>query len=152
VKKGTTPARDLLTWSGRFGEGPVTSFGDPVSTTDYELCVYDDADGTPDLRLAPRADHGGLCGGKPCWKAIGSGFRYSDAQLTRGSMQLLKLGGGLNGRATISAKAKGAQLAIAPLPLATDVVVQLKSSGGQCWQSSFATPTKTDTLQFKATR
>jgi cysteine-rich repeat protein len=152
VKKGTTPALNAFTWRARYAQGPPTSFGNPTMTTDYAVCLYDDADATPALRLSLNVPGGGVCNGKPCWKAAGSGFSYSDSKLTASSVQQLKLGGGTLGRATLSAKAKGGGLLVPPLPLTTGVKVQLKSSVGSCWEAHYAAPLRNDSSQFKATK
>ena len=152
LKMGTNPTLNAFTWKARFGQGPATSFGDPTTTTDYAICLYENAVPTPALRLSLNVPGGGSCSGKPCWKPVGSGFTYLDSKLTESSVQQLKLGGGTLGRANLSAKAKGDGLLVPPLPLTTAVTVQLRSSAGACWQAGYAAPSKNVVTQFKASK
>ena len=124
-------------WSGTGG-----AFGDPVGGgTRYALCLYDTAGGMPSLRVRAAAPAGGFCGSKPCWKATSTGFVYRSATELAGGMRQLSLKAA-GGRTSITVQAKGGNLPALGLPLAQDpaVTVQLKTSGGVCWEMRSAAP------------
>ena len=65
---------DRLVWRWTHGAATAKSdFGNPLATTDYQLCVYD---GSSELVTEGSAASGGLCNGRPCWKETGRGFKY----------------------------------------------------------------------------
>jgi len=152
--------RDVLGWKLTKGDATtVADFGDPVAgTTRYDLCVYDETGGVPSRVLRATIPPGGLCKGKPCWKAAGSGgskgYRYNDNLTTADGIRKIVLKPGLDGKASIILKGKGASLGLPPLPLVQDgaVTVQLKSSAGVCWGTTYDAPaTKNESDQFKDT-
>lgn len=140
--------KDKLAWSWVKGSATAKAeFGDPLTATAYDLCIYN---ATPTLVLAASIPPGGVCGTKPCWKATRHGFVYANKFLTPDGVQQLTLAEGLDGRAKIAAKGKGVNLDMPPLPLSPPVRVQLKSTAGMCWEVTYSAPTKNDAGQFKA--
>src|SRR5207253_2573102 len=72
-----------LGWSFKTGGvTPKSLFGDPLTTTSFNFCVYDESGGTPALVMSLTVPPGGTCGGKPCWKGGKTGFQYKDTLLT----------------------------------------------------------------------
>ncbi len=149
-------ARSKLLWKWLKGTTAFADFGDPVNgSSNYRLCIYDEAAGVPGLKLGGNANAGGTCNGKACWKQSGSatrgGFKYRNSALTPEGLQLIKLKAG-TGKARIIVKGKGANL---PPTIAfgqdTNVTVQLlKSDGGVCWQAVYPAPAvKNSGDQFK---
>ncbi len=132
---------DRLIWQWRKGDvTELASFGDPLSATAYSLCVYDHAAGSSTLTAAFEVPAGGG------WIDRGDGgFRYKDSSATFDGVRKLRLVPGSRGDAKISFTAKGGAISL-PGPAATDryflqdgaVTVQLQSSDGPCWTSSFA--------------
>ena len=152
LKKGTTPDRDSLKWKWQRGSTSSADFGNPLAGTGYQLCLYDETAGTPSTALAASAPAGGLCGTHPCWRALGSGFSYSDRYLTPNGISRIDLRAGSDGKARIGVKGKGAALGLT-LPLADDptVVLQLLNAYGTCWEARFPAPAlASDPTRFKA--
>jgi cysteine-rich repeat protein len=166
VKDGDTAKKDKIIW--KWLKGPQTDhadFGDPSSSDDYLLCVYDRSAGSPSVALAARLPFGGVCNGKPCWKQLGretapKGYRYLDRDLTPNGIQKLKLGPGDAGKAKLLLVGKGGSLPL-PGPVGVDkyfnqdgdVSVQLsRGSAAPCWETVFpAAATKRNTAtQFLA--
>ncbi len=76
--RNTSPdTKDSLLWKWTRGAATAAAdFGDPLTSTSYGLCLYD---GTGVLLADAAAPAGGACaGGRPCWRASRSGFRYVD--------------------------------------------------------------------------
>jgi hypothetical protein len=57
---------------------------------------------------------------------------------------------GIDGKAKIIVKGKGANVEMPTLPLAPPVTVQLQATTGECWEAVYSTPSKNDASQFKA--
>lgn len=144
---------DKLGWKWIKGEATaLEDFGDPLNTTVYTLCLYDETAGVPSLKLTAAVPAGGTCGGDPCWSTIGKGFKYKDPSAGNAGISGLLLKFGESGKAKIVAKGKDANLDMPALPLAQDqhVIVQLKNSLGTCWEARYgATAKKNDGEQFK---
>jgi predicted acyl esterase len=135
-------AADRFLWRWTNGAATTkTDFGNPLSTTGYQLCVYD---GSSALVTDARAPGGGLCDGRPCWKETGSGFKYRKRDVTpaglRNSLQIA-LKAGAAGTAKIGVTGKGGVNPALPLlPLLQPATVQLVSEVGTCWEATFSTP------------
>lgn len=139
--KPGVPAKNALAW--KWSKGPAiakTDFGDPLASDAYHLCVYDA--GT--LVAATRAEAGGTCGKKPCWKSTKSGYAFADKELTPAGVASLGLKSGAVGKGVLQLRAKGASLRLPPLDgLGGPVLVQLlRGSGGACWSTTFSAPFK----------
>jgi cysteine-rich repeat protein len=150
--KDLAPATRRLAW--RWAKGTVTEgdLGDPVTGgTSYTLCVYDATAGSPGLLLRADAPAGGTCGRKPCWTTTRTpGFRYRNGLLLPGALRQLRLRAG-DAVASISAKAKGANLPAPDLPLDQQpaVTVQLRTSAGACWGATYTAPaSRNDATRF----
>ncbi|MEB2284500.1 MAG: hypothetical protein B6D46_03135 [Polyangiaceae bacterium UTPRO1] len=142
--------KDQLNW--KYVKGAATTladFGDPLTATDYTLCVYD-ASARPQPILFARAPAGGTCGKKPCWKAIKGGFKYNDKLYTPDGLQQLLLKSGPATKTKILVKGKGADLPMPALPLTTAVTVQLKNAAGVCWEARYSAAQKNFAEQFRA--
>jgi hypothetical protein len=130
---------------------PKAAFGNPVISTDFLLCVYDNAGGSPHLLTEASVPASGTCGVKPCWTESSTGFKYKDrARMPDGALQLNLKGSLVAGKAQIVAKGKGTSLQLpAPLAIVQPVVTQLKNSAGACWEVTFTAPAvRNTTTQF----
>ncbi|MEO6029539.1 MAG: CocE/NonD family hydrolase, partial [Candidatus Binatia bacterium] len=149
VKDKTPNTADRLQWKWFKGAATtVPDFGTPQTTTSYALCVYD---GSANLLASVNAPAGGICHGKPCWRSTTKGFRYDDKDRTPDGVQRFDLKSGVAGKAQIQLKAQGIHFVPPTLPISNlPVVVQLRSSAGQCWQSTHTSVLADTTTQFKA--
>ncbi len=152
LKRGKTPARNRLLWKWKKGAATAMGeLGDPTATG-YRLCVYDASGGSSAIALRAALPAGGLCRGKPCWSATGSGVKYRDRDATPDGITALTFKAGVAGKASFTLKGKGALVALPSLPLTQDpaVTAQLSNDAGVCWESAFSAPAaKNDATQFK---
>jgi sugar lactone lactonase YvrE len=146
------PAR--LVW--RWTNGAATTLGelgDPETTTDYSLCMYDESGGGSDLLLELTAPGGRQCLNGPCWSAIPSGgFSYKNSESLPDGLRSLKVFAGEDGAAKVSLKAKGDDLALPPLSPPLPLRVQVQASNAECFEAVFDTPgvLRDDGIVFKA--
>jgi hypothetical protein len=140
---------DRLQWKWYKGAATTAAdLGTPQTTTSYALCLYD---GRDQLLTTLRAPAAGDCHGKPCWRATAKGFRYDDKDRTPDGIQRLDLKTGPTGKAQVQVSAKGVSFHPPALPISNvPVTVQLRSSAGQCWQSTTTSVLADTTTQFKA--
>ncbi len=124
----------------------IADFGDPLSSTNYTLCICDESSGTPALAMQALVPPGGICDGKPCWKTTRKGFKFKDKLTTNDGVKLINLKSGPAGKAKIIFKGQGLNLNLPALPLQQDqqVIVQLKNdiNAGECWEARFSAPAK----------
>jgi cysteine-rich repeat protein len=138
---------DLLSW--RWTKGAQTDLGDlgdPLTSTTYTLCLYDQS-ANPQPRFRAVIAAGGWCDGQPCWTQTSAGFRRRDRD---GPVRSIKLKPGASGKAQVTLRGKGTDLDPPPLGLAPTVTVQLKNSAGECWGASYTAPAKNESSQFTA--
>lgn len=139
-------SRDRFAWTWR--KGSSTSHGDlgnPLTTTSYAVCLYDDVAGVPQRRLTkviPPGSH---------WKAYSRGFRFHDSTLGTGGIQTVVLTEGLAGKSGVQVRGKGQPLALPGLPFTKQpsVIVQLMNDT-TCWTSTHTTATANNIAKFKA--
>jgi hypothetical protein len=150
IRDRSNDASDRLVWAWTKGDATDRSaFGDPlVGTTQYAVCLYDSSAGAAQLVMNATIGPGGACGTSACWRTLGSnGFRYGDSSGAVLGVTKMLLRAGEEGRAKITLKAKGSNLAL-PAPAGPNdllrqdpyVVVQLVNSEGSCWESLFPAP------------
>jgi hypothetical protein len=135
IKDKINDTRDRFSWTWSKGAATAKAdFGDPLTTTGYQLCAYDPAS----KLLNTAAPAGGICAGKTCWREQRKGFRYRDADQV-GGLALLKLKEGANGKAKISVRGKGGNLSLPDLPLTRlPVTIQLVTTEGECWEAAYS--------------
>lgn len=153
LKDRSPDNRDLVGWKWSRGAATLKSdFGDPLTTTDYALCVYDLAAGTPTLKLSAQIPAGGTCGARPCWQDAKRGFRYVDKAGSADGIVALSLKEGFEGTAQVAAIGLGLGVDMPTLPLQQDpgVIVQLRNDLGLCWDAEFSAPASTSSpVQFR---
>jgi hypothetical protein len=132
-------SKDSLSWKWLKGAATARAeFGNPMTITDYRLCIYDGALNLVDEAAIPA---GGLCGSAACWKSKSSGFQYKNKSRTPDGVEKLLLKQGLNpGQAKVQLTAKGALLGPPSLPALQPLTVQLKSGNGKCWGAVYSAP------------
>jgi DNA-binding beta-propeller fold protein YncE len=141
VKDDPNDAKDSVIFKFK---GPVTpgELGDPLTTTGYAICVYDESGPGGDAQLLGEAfvPPGGICRTRPCWKATPTGFGFTDAlRVNAGANKLtLKSGGSLGG--TIVAKVGGLNMTAVSPPLVGTVRAQVKNAEGACFEATFTAP------------
>ncbi len=142
--------KDQLQWKWANGaDTPLASFGNPVLSGAYELCLYD-GNGLLTTLVVPPA---GMCAGKACWTAKPTGFTYKDKAGSAAGITQIALKAGPAGKAKIQVKGKGLNL---PMPslvgLASPLTVELRSAtANSCWSARYTFPpvVKNDGVQFK---
>ena len=137
VKDKAANQGDSLTWKLKKGEATtLAELGNPLVGTAYDVCMRNESTGATIFQATVPA--GGTCGGKPCWKTLGSrGYRYKDGGGTAGGVRVLVLKGGDAGQAAVTVKGKGEHLALPALPLPVPVTMRVRASTGECWADTF---------------
>jgi len=133
--------KDRLAWKWRNGAATAfTDFGDPRTSGDYALCVYDASSGPASLLMRATAPAGGRCGTKPCWKARkGKSFVYADPGRTPDGLFGVQLKSGADGKAAITVGGSGDALPLPTLPLGLPITVQVQAGQGPCWEATYTT-------------
>ncbi|HEV7735702.1 MAG TPA: hypothetical protein VGR62_26240 [Candidatus Binatia bacterium] len=150
LKDRTPDTGDSVLWQWRGGvTTPLPTFGDPIGTDDYALCIWD---APSSLLLRADAPHGGACGSKPCWKALGNrGFGYRNASGAPDGLFKMKLLAGTAGKPVIQVNGRGAALPMSSLgSVALPLTVQLQASNGACWESTHSIASVNVPAQLKA--
>ena len=143
--------QDAIQW--KWASGAATGagdFGDPVASDAYRLCIYEGPTPNATLRTDVRFAPGGVCDGKPCWKALGKpagtkGYQYKSK--TRGSLALKP---GIDGKAQIKLAAKGTAAILPPLPLGSFPLRVQLDGAGNCWETTFDAATKNESTKLQA--
>jgi len=141
IKDSTDNKKDTLRWTWAKGSATaLAEFGNPVTTDQYFLCIYDGSTRVSSTTLPA----GGTCGKKPCWAAKKKFFTYRDSLLTPDGALTAKLTGGAAGKASASVFAKGVNLETPNITTFTGPIrVQLqRADGGICLESVFSAPFK----------
>jgi hypothetical protein len=149
IKDKTPDTADQIVW--KWVKGPVTpkaDYGDPLTTDDFALCIYD----AGALLTSLTAPAGGTCRGKPCWTSKPTTLTYKNSTGSTSGTQGVKLKEGLvAGKASIEVKAKGVKIVMPNLDDITGpVTVQLHRSGGlPCFGATYSPPfQKSDATQL----
>jgi hypothetical protein len=152
IKDRSDDGRDRLAWKWRSNGSVATpDFGSPTTTSDYAVCVYDQSGAGSTLRMDATAPAGGVCAGKPCWRALTTGFLYADRQLTPDGLRTIRLHAGDAAHGTITVKGRGAPLPLPSLPLGVPVTVQLQRRDvATCWSATFSAPATNTVDELKA--
>jgi cysteine-rich repeat protein len=153
LKRSEDGSKRSVNWKWT-GEDPfdVADLGDPGSSTDLALCVYD-ANG---LVLSARAPAGDTCGGKPCWSidAVKGKLKYGDKDLTPDGVSKIQGKSGLEGKGKLAFQGKGTSLDILHMILPAPIHARLVRSGDDaCWETTVSSSVgfqKNDETQLKA--
>src|SRR5262245_18450591 len=139
----------------KLGRGEATdagALGDPTTSTDYAVCLYDQTMFPQQPLLEVNVESGNVCPQKPCWKrSSNGGVSFRDTRRRRSGLKQLKLKPGEDGKASVSLGMAGFRtIQEARTPLSPPVLVQVLNSLGECWEQSFSAPILNDNAQFKA--
>jgi len=147
VRNSPVDAKDRLLW--RWAKGAATrreEFGDPLGTTAFSLCAYDDSG----LKLVLTVPPAGTCAGSACWRRTRRGFAYNDKERIADRELALRLRAGEEGGAKIILKGEGGGFGLPALPLDPPVTVQLvRSDDGPCWDARFQAAFKSTSRRFR---
>lgn len=145
LRKGASEENDRFFW--KWTRGSMTDagdFGDPVASTGYDLCIFDETASTPALVMSVHVP------GRARWQNTGEGFKYRDGTRANDGIQMLRLKPGPDGKAKILIKGKGTRLPMPSLPLAQDSKVTVQfGNDAVCWDAEFTSPATDDPEQFK---
>jgi hypothetical protein len=148
LRDRTPDSGDRMLWKWTYGAATSKAdFGNPLGSTNYQLCVYDGNDHTIARAGAPPD---GDCGGRPCWRETSTQFTYRSRDRLpggrrRASTVRLRLKEGPDGKARIVAQGHGPTIDLAPLPATQPVLVQIKNSNGKCWEATYSAPARRNT-------
>ena len=144
-------AKDSFLW--KFAKGPLVDkaadIGNPSSTDDYVLCIYDQTAGTPQLLIELDLEAGGNCFVNPCWTDVGTGYTYKHKF---GAVAAASLLSGSEGTSKASVKAK-VSFRAPPLPLSQGPTVNARLhnlANGKCFATDFSTSNSNTPGLFKA--
>ena len=120
--------QDQLFWRWR-GDAAAPAFPDPLNGARYQLCVY-----AASLSLDLAAPDAPACAGgtRPCWQALGTGYKLIDSRGGLSNLRVSRSGGTPH----VLVRGNGPLLDAPYLPLkaADGLVVQLQETGtGRCW-------------------
>ena len=157
IKDKAGDTKDQLKWNLKKAEAfDQADLGDPLSSTDYALCVYDETASAPSLVF-----RAGIPGPNGTWiDKSPKGLQLKDKSGFPAGITKVTLKTGADGKTKAQIKANGANLTLPgpqgppPAYFAQDpnVTVVLINSEGTCWTSEFdASGTKKNNVeQFKA--
>jgi hypothetical protein len=143
VKDKADDSKDTVKWKWLKGEETLmTDFGDPFSSTEYTLCIYDETGGIPTLTTSLNLPPNGA------WKSNNKGFKYKDNTLAFHGIKKIQLKAGAAGKAKVDVQAKGLNLNPALVPFDgtrfydqdTKITAQLINSVGLCWSTELPVP------------
>jgi hypothetical protein len=149
IKNKDNPASDGVKFLWKGGPALVGDMGDPLTSTRYELCIYDNT-GIVQMAMGVVPGTG--------WSSVGptsapTGFKFKDSTAANQGIRIIKLKGSNLGKAKAKVIGKGANLPdTAVLPFQYPVTAQLYASDGMCWTAAFnQAQTRANDLQnFKA--
>lgn len=156
IRDVTPDTKDTLTWTLET-TGLASEFGDPLTATSYDLCLYVPGGGPLpyDLLARATAPAGGTCHhGRGCWKQVGTGFVYRDTDRTPSGVDSLKVKV-INGKAKLLVKGKGPNLGLpGSLPVNMAPLTILYATSGNTfsiWPATFPNPTVSTATAFQGT-
>jgi hypothetical protein len=149
--------KDRLKWKWfRGDETLIEAYGDPLTTTTHELCIYDEVSpGNYELKLRMQVPPSGMFRARG-----GTQWKYKDKSGSAGGAKVMRFFAGKDGRAKIGIKGKGAAMDT-PAPYIPDLqffaldpslTAQLANTEGECWQSTFTTSVKNTGNKYKTRR
>ncbi len=161
IREGKSPDKSRLVYSWKNGESTVPgAFGDPeIGVTAYSMCIWDTDAGVPELALKTAVPPQGNCDGDPCWIAHSAGLGYAYRDPLRQNDGVLRANlrakSNRDDKGLVQVRGIGSDLPMpaGTLPLQADpeVVVQVHSSEGECWESRFGTAKRNDAKLYRAT-
>jgi probable HAF family extracellular repeat protein/cysteine-rich repeat protein len=134
------------------GSLPYADLGDPSTATNYALCIWDFASGTPALATAIEPGKDDL------WQSRApKSWTYGRGETWPGGVKTLKISAGEDGSASAKLSARGLSVAMPTAVSATrffaedsKTVVQLMTSDGLCMTSEFSGARRNDGTRYSA--
>ena len=142
-------------WKWRRGAATsMAELGTPEIGDDYTFCLFDQSAASPALLFAATVPGGQLCDNLSCWRRNSRQLTYVDRGATPEGIAGLRLLSGVDGRAGVLVKGKGAKLVgrADPLPLPPlpqPLRAQLQSADGVCWEAGYSAPSVNGVGTFK---
>src|SRR5262245_2090591 len=154
IKLGSTPDRNLISWTWTKGQATVLAdFGDVTigaNSNDTALCVYDASGGAQPLVNAD-LPAGGVCPRDPCWSSNGTNrLKYKDLGYLPDGIFAATFRTGAAGASRAKVKAKQNAVPMPSLPLTTPVRVQWQTASAGCLEATFSAASRNDGTQFTA--
>jgi DNA-binding beta-propeller fold protein YncE len=154
INRGSTPARDVISWTWTKGQATVLAdFGDVTigaNANDTALCVYDASGGAQPLVNADLPS-GGVCPSEPCWSSNGTNrLKYKDLGYLPDGVYAATFRTGAAGESRAKVKAKQNAVPMPSLPLTTPVRVQWQTASAGCLEATFSVASRNDGTQFAA--
>jgi hypothetical protein len=155
VRNGRKPAGNRMLFRlAKVEETTLAELGDPRLDTTYSICIYDESGDTPGLIARFEVAPGGQCTNRrgtnerPCWRKLGSKFKYRDPQRLNDGMLNLRVKAAPAGKAKVTVVARGPNVPEFPMPLNIDskLIVQMVNNapapngGRNCWGAEFREP------------
>jgi cysteine-rich repeat protein len=144
VTDRTPDAKDAFGWRWKKGSTTASSeYGDPRTTTDVAMCLFDESGPTPALVFQAIVPAGGSCTTPPCWVKSGDGsYAYDDEAGLAAGITSIDLRTGADGRAKIDVKGRGAELEASSLgfpaaPLGLPLRAQVQIEGAGCFEAEY---------------
>lgn len=151
IRTEADPRRDEATFNWARGAATTSAeLGDPTTTTQYSICVWDRVAGTPTLVMEMAAPAGSTCRGRPCWRPSSTGgFRYNDPDLSPDGVRRITLEPGSAGRARVTVTAHGAAMPNPPMPFrqVPSITVQVVNALDACWGADYVSSPQRNTAQ-----
>lgn len=133
-------SRDKLLFNWKAGGATsLVDFGNPLTSTSYELCLFETGHPQLYLRFQAGVPAGGSCAGKPCWKKAGSaGYTYKDKGLVLSGIDRIRLKSGDDGKARILVGGRGANMSLQRTHFySAPLRAEVRASNGECWSATF---------------
>ena len=144
--------RDAVAWKWRGPAAAPTAFGNPLASSDFAFRVYrQDVDGDL-LVYEGEARAGASCGEKSCWRQRTGGYSFRDSQSLIGSTRQIAMRSAASGT-RLSFSGGGPALLAPTLPIdggAQLLAVLRNLENGECWQSSFSSPSVNELRGYRA--
>ncbi len=140
----STNTKDVVKWKWPTGAATTgAELGDPTAGSGVTFCVFDESGTTPTLAFRATVPAGGTCGSRPCWKATGGGYRFTNDAATGDGIRSLTMHAGAAGKARMTLAGKGAGLSgraagLPAPPLGLPLRAQLQVDGGACFETRHA--------------
>jgi cysteine-rich repeat protein len=136
LRKGIGDAENKLLLKWLRGTASPEELADPVNSSGYRLCIFDDTG----LVLGAEVPPAGSCNDRPCWSGTRRGYRYRDqVGLSDGISRITLAGHESEGRAKVIVKGDGPFLMDPILRTTATLTAQVvNEERGVCMESTYS--------------